>query len=172
MQTWLLQSLLVSVFAGNSDRAISQARAAIRESLLHDRNFPTEKLFDALGRNGRLARLDERGIEEVLGLEYKSSKCFFALSLLYDNLDWGGTQYHIDHIIPKSHAERRSLMGMNVPEHRIKEIIGSVNQLGNLQHEEALRERLSGQVVLYVGCTGHMALPALNRNFAEIALAH
>ena len=133
IQTWLLQSLLVGAFAGSSDRTISQARTTIRDSLNHDRNFPTEKLFDALGRNGRLARLDERGIEEVLRLGYKSSKCFFALSLLYDNLDWGGTQYHVDHIIPQSHAERRSLMAMNMPEHRIKEIMGCVNQIGNLQ---------------------------------------
>ena len=133
IQTWLLQSLLVSAFAGTSDRTISQARATIRESLKHDRNYPTEKLFDALGRNGRLARLDERGIEEVLELQYKSAKCFFALSLLYENLDWGGTQYHVDHIIPQAHADRRSLMGMNIPEHRIKEIMGCVNRMGNLQ---------------------------------------
>jgi hypothetical protein len=133
MQTWLLQSLLVGAFAGTSDRTITQARATIRESLKRDRNFPTEKLFDALGRNGRLARLDERGLEEVLQMEYKSSKTFFALSLLYENLDWGGTQYHVDHIIPKGHAERHFLMKMNIPEHRIKEIAGNVNRLGNLQ---------------------------------------
>ena len=133
IQTWLLQSLLVSAFAGDSDRTITQARATIRDSLKHDRNFPTEKLFDALGRNGRLARLDERGIEEVLQLQYKSAKTFFALSLLYEHLDWAGTQYQVDHIIPQSHAARRLLMGMNVPEHRIKEILGSVNRLGNLQ---------------------------------------
>jgi hypothetical protein len=133
IQTWLLQSLLVSAFAGTSDRTISQARAAIRESLGNERNFPTERLFDALGRNGRLARLDERGFEEMLQLKYKSSKCFFALSLLYESLDWGGTQYHVDHIIPKSHAERRSLMSRNLPESRIKEIMESVNKIGNLQ---------------------------------------
>lgn len=133
MQTWLLQSLLVSAFAGNSDRTIAQARAAIRENLKQDRNFPTETLFEALGRNGRLARLDDRGIEEVLQLQYKSPKCFFALSLLYDNLDWGGTQYHVDHIIPQSHAERRNLMSMNISEHRIRDILASVNRIGNLQ---------------------------------------
>ena len=133
IQTWLLQSLLVSAFAGTSDRTITQARAAIRESLKLDRNFPTEKLFEALGRNGRLARLDERGIEEVLQLQYKSSKCFFALSLLYENLDWGGTQYHVDHIIPHSHADRRRLMSANISEHRIKAIMASVDRIGNLQ---------------------------------------
>ena len=133
MQTWLLQSLLMSTFAGSSDRTITQARATIRESLKYDRNFPTEKLFDALSRNGHHARLNEHGIEEVLKHEYKSAKCFLALSLLYEDLDWGGTHFHVDHIIPKTHADRRSLMGKNIPEQRIKEILASVNRLGNLQ---------------------------------------
>ncbi len=127
-----MTSLLIGL-RGTSDRTITQARAAIRESLKLDRNFPTEKLFEALGRNGRLARLDERGIEEVLQLEYKSTKCFFALSLLYDHLDWAGTQYHVDHIIPHSHADRRRLMSANISEHRIKEIMASVDRIGNLQ---------------------------------------
>ena len=39
IQTWLLQSLLVSAFAGTSDRTISQARAAIRESLDRERKL-------------------------------------------------------------------------------------------------------------------------------------
>ena len=133
MQTWLLQSLLMSTFAGSSDVTITQARTTIRESLKYDRNFPTEKLFRALSRNGHLARLDERGIEGVLEHQYKSAKSFLALSLLYDDLDWGGSQFHVDHIIPKSHADRRSLMGMNIPESRIKEILASVNRIGNLQ---------------------------------------
>ena len=80
-----------------------------------------------------IARLDESAIEGVLELEYKSAKCFLALSLLYEDLDWGGTHFHVDHIIPKTHADHRSLMVMNIPENRIKEILASVNRLGNLQ---------------------------------------
>ena len=110
IQTWLLQSLLVGAFGGSSDRTITLARATIRDSIKLDRNFPNEKLFEVLAGNGRLARLDDGGIEGVLQMEYKSSKTFLALSLLYDNLDWGGTQYHVDHIVPQAHTERRSLL--------------------------------------------------------------
>ena len=132
MQRWLLNSLLVSAFAGNSDRTIRLARAAIRENLKIDRNFPTERLFDALAIGGRISKLDERAIEGLLELEYGKPKTFLALSLLYDNVDWTRA-YHVDHIIPQAQALRRVLQGMNIPEHRIREIEGCVNKLGNLQ---------------------------------------
>ena len=80
-----------------------------------------------------MTRLNERAVEDLLGLEYGKPKTFLVLSLLYDDLDWGGTVYHVDHIIPQAHAARRVLMGMNLPEHRIREITGSVDRLGNLQ---------------------------------------
>jgi hypothetical protein len=133
IQRWLIQSLLVSAFAGTSDRTISIARATIRVSLKTDRNFPAEMLYDALAVNGRISRLDARGIEAILDLEYGKSKTFLALSLLYDDLDWHSTSYHVDHIIPSVRAARRLLQGMNMPEHRIKEVTANVDRLGNLQ---------------------------------------
>lgn len=133
VQRWLLNSLLMGVFAGTSDRTISIARATLKEARQSGRNFPERQLYDALAVAGRQTQLDERAIEDLLELRYNRSKTFLALSLLYQDLDWTGTMYHVDHIIPKSLAERRVLMGMNLPEHRIKQIVSSVDRLGNLQ---------------------------------------
>lgn len=133
VQRWLLNSLLMGVFAGTSDRTISRARETLAAAQALGRQFPEEKLYDALAIGGRQTRVDARAIEELLDLKYKKSKTFLALSLLYDDLDWGGTTYHIDHIIPQDHANRRVLMGMNLPEYRIQEILASVDRLGNLQ---------------------------------------
>lgn len=133
MQRWLIQSLLLGVFAGSSDRTISLARGAIREGLRSDRAFPAARLYDVLATNGRIARLDARAIEELLALKYGQSKTVLVLSLLYDGLDWNGGAYHVDHIVPQDRAGRRMLQGMNIPEHRIREIIDSVNRLGNLE---------------------------------------
>lgn len=133
MQCWLIQSLLVGAFAGTSDRTISIARATIRESLKTDRNFPSELLYDALATNGRIARLDARAIADILDLEYGKPKTFLALSLLYDDLDWHSTSYHVDHIVPQARASRRILQGLNMPEHRIKEVTANLDRLGNLQ---------------------------------------
>ena len=69
----------------------------------------------------------------MLDIGYTSQNCFLALSLLYDTSNWGSTQYHIDHIIPRSLADRKVLMARNVPESSIQAIIESVNKLGNLQ---------------------------------------
>jgi hypothetical protein len=132
-QRWLINSLLLGVFAGTSDRTISSARKTLMDARLLDRNFPENQLYQNLAIGGRMTRLDERTIEELLDLEYGRPKSFLALSLLYGDLDWSGTVYHVDHIIPKARAGRRILMGMNLPEHRIREITDCVNRLGNLQ---------------------------------------
>ena len=132
-QRWLINSLLMGVFAGTSDRTISVARSTLKEARQTSRNFPEAQLYHALAIGGRMTRLDERAIEDLLELGYGKPKTFLALSLLYDQLDGNGTVYHVDHIIPKARAERRVLMGMNLPEQRIREITGCVNRLGNLQ---------------------------------------
>ncbi len=133
VQRWLLNSLLMGVFAGTSDRTIAAARTTLKNASLTSRNFPEEQLYHSLAIGGRLTRLDERGVEDLLELKYSKPKTFLALSLLYDDLDWGGTIYHVDHIIPKARAARRVLMGMNLPEHRVREITESVDLIGNLQ---------------------------------------
>jgi len=133
IQRWLVNSLLMGVFAGTSDRTISHARATLSSSIQTDRNFPEAQLYHALAIGGRLTRLDDRAVEDLFELGYGKPKTFLALSLLYNNLDWGGTVYHVDHIIPQARAARRVLMGMNIPEHKIREINAAVNRLGNLQ---------------------------------------
>ena len=133
MHRWLLNSLLVSAFVGHSDQTITTARAAIRDHLRIARDFPAQKLFDALAKGGRLSKVDERTIEELLQLQYGKPRTFVALSLLYQGIDWNGSAWHIDHIIPQADAQKNVLRGRNLPEHRIQEILGAVNSLGNLQ---------------------------------------
>ena len=67
---WLLNSLLVGAFAGNSDQAIAIARGTLKEHLCSSRDFPTQKLFDTMAHGGRLSRIDERAIGEILSYEY------------------------------------------------------------------------------------------------------
>lgn len=133
MQRWLLNSLLMGVFAGTSDRTISVARATLQEAGKTSRDFPETQLYDKLAIGGRQTQLDERAVEDLFELGYGKAKTFLALSLIYENLDWNGTLFHVDHIIPQARAARRVLMGMNLPEHRIQEVTSAVNRLGNLQ---------------------------------------
>ncbi|MCA0423367.1 MAG: DUF262 domain-containing HNH endonuclease family protein [Proteobacteria bacterium] len=133
MHLWLVNSLLVSAFVGHSDQTIATARATIRDHLRVGRDFPTRKLFDAMAKGGRLSQVDERTIEELFEMQYGKPRTFVALSLLYQGIDWNGSTWHVDHIIPQADAQKNVLRGRNLPEHRIQEILGAVNSLGNLQ---------------------------------------
>jgi hypothetical protein len=135
MHYWLLNSLLVVAFSGQSDRTITAARVAIRDHLrvARERSFPTQKLFDAMARNGRISQVDDRTIDEILDLPYGRPRTFVALSLLYHGIDWSGSTWHVDHIIPQADAQKSVLRGRNIPEYRVQEMLDSVNRLGNLQ---------------------------------------
>ncbi|MDO8327973.1 MAG: DUF1524 domain-containing protein, partial [Cypionkella sp.] len=133
MHHWLVNSLLVSAFVGHSDQTITTARAAIQDHLKVARDFPTQKLFDAMAKGGRLSQVDERTMDELLEMQYGRPRTFVALSLLYQGIDWNGSNWQIDHIIPQADAQKNVLRGRNLPEHRIQEILGAVNSLGNLQ---------------------------------------
>jgi hypothetical protein len=86
-----------------------------------------------MARSGRLSQVDDRTVDELLDLQYGKSRTFIALSLLYDGLDWSGSNWHVDHIIPQTDAQKSVLRGRNLPEHRIQELLDSINRLGNLQ---------------------------------------
>ncbi|CAN7216049.1 DUF262 domain-containing protein [Bosea sp. LjRoot9] len=130
---WLLGSLLNGVFGGSSDRTIGTARAVVQESLRSGEDFPYRSLVTGLATRGRATDFDDNNIEGVLETAYGKRTCFLALSLLYDAHSWGTTPHHIDHIIPRSLADRKALMARNLPESLIQKILGSVNRLGNLQ---------------------------------------
>ena len=133
VQKFLLGSLLNGAFSGTSDQAISISRGLIKEALRSKADFPTADLVSGLARRGRLATFNDDNIHSLFEITYGKRNCFLALSLLYEGQRWGASGYHIDHIIPRSLANREKLMAMNLPEDRIVEILSSVDRLGNLQ---------------------------------------
>jgi hypothetical protein len=130
---WLIGSLLNGVFGGSSDQTIGTSRTIIQESLVNGRDFPYRPLVDGLARRGRLVSFDDNNVDGVLDINYGQRGCFLALSLIYDTNNWGSVKHHMDHIIPRSLADRKALMAKNLPEPLIKKILDSANRLGNLQ---------------------------------------
>ncbi len=133
IHAWLLGCLLNGVFGGSSDQTIGTARAILREMLNTSDGFPNLSLEHGLASRGRMTAFSENNIEAVLEAGYERRTCFLALSLLYDTDNWGSTQYHIDHIIPRSLADRKALMALNLQETQIQRILDCVNRLGNLE---------------------------------------
>ena len=133
IQRFLIGALLNGAFGGNSDQAISTSRTLIRNALETKTDFPNIELDEGLRRKGRLITFNKDNIHGLFEMTYGKKNCFLALSLLYDGQPWGTTGFHIDHIIPRSLANRERLMTMNVPENKIADILSSVDRLGNLQ---------------------------------------
>jgi hypothetical protein len=51
-----------------------------------------------------------------LGTTYGDNTCFLALSLLYDDRNWGTIQYSIDHLFAQDDFKKK-----NIPDH-VKEL--------------------------------------------------
>lgn len=134
VRRWLLGALLNNVFGGNSDQTIGVARKVINGVVPSSRDFPYTELCDALlKQRGRILSFDENSLEALLETRYTQRTCFLALSVLYNEHNWGSSLYHIDHIIPVSSCSRKLLLVNGLPEARVEEIVNCVDRLGNLQ---------------------------------------
>jgi hypothetical protein len=134
IRKWLLGALLNGVFGGNSDQTIGTSRQLIKDAMMETNEFPYDVLCDGLyQKRGRVVGFDGKNLDALLDTKYSHKTCFLALSLLYDEQNWGSSLYHIDHIIPRSLCSRKALQGQGLSEDRIKQIIECVDHLGNLQ---------------------------------------
>jgi hypothetical protein len=123
VRTWLVSALLNRVLGGSSDSTLTRLREALQNYMKPNGDFPLSAVDEALRTSGRIAVSSEDAIENLLGISYGEDTCFLALSLLYDDRNWGTIQYTIDHLFARDDFKRR-----NVPEH-LKELC---DDLGNL----------------------------------------
>ena len=116
VRVWLLSALLNRVLGGSSDSMLTRLREALQMHHRPNGEFPTAALDEAVRAAGRIAASSQDAVENVLGSSYGDKTCFLALSLLYDDRNWGTIKHSIDHLFPQD-----DFKGKNVPEH-IKEL--------------------------------------------------
>jgi hypothetical protein len=134
IRLWLLGALLNNVFGGNSDQTIGTARQLLRDALRESRDFPGVELVSGLAsKRGRVVNFDDNNTTALLETKYGQATCFLALSVLYDDQNWGASLYHIDHIIPRSLCTKRELDRLGIAGDRAKQALDAVDRLGNLQ---------------------------------------
>lgn len=134
IRRWLVSSLLTGAFGGNSDFTIGTAKETISSALRVSRDFPIAELYDSLSRQRKRSTfISDELIEKLLELKYGSKSVFLVLSLLYDDKNWGTVPHDVDHVIPQASADRRALMGRNIPNSKIDQIVSASNKIGNLQ---------------------------------------
>jgi len=123
VRVWLLTALLNRILGGSSDAMLTRLREALQINHRPNGEFPIANLDEAVKVAGRISASSQDAIENVMGITYGDNTCFLALSLLYDERNWGTIQYSIDHLFAQSEFK-----GKDVPDH-IKELRDDIGNL-------------------------------------------
>lgn len=133
VHAWVLTSLVNNLFGGQSDRALTAARQALQSIDAEEDAFPLEALVEALESAGRRPRFDDVALEDFLETEYGDWDCFLALSLLYDNANWGHLPHELDHIFPRKMFSKKSFGDLGWSDERRQRYLNLRDCIGNLQ---------------------------------------
>lgn len=114
VRVWLLSAQLNRVLSGSSDSMLTKLREALQIHCRPNGDFPIAALDEVVRAAGRIAASSQDALENVLSTTYGDDTCFLALSLLYDERNWGTINFSIDHLFPRDAFKK------NVPDH-IKE---------------------------------------------------
>jgi hypothetical protein len=115
VRVWLISALLNHVLGGSSDSMLHKLREVLQIYRRPSGEFPIVELNKAVAEAGRTSASSENAVENVLRVTYGKDTCFLALSLLYDERNWGTINYSIDHLFPREAFKK------NVAEH-LKEL--------------------------------------------------
>lgn len=135
IRRWLFAALLLQAFSGQSDGTIAVSRSALADEAHGATDFPLDALNEAISRKiKRPSYLTDENIETLLDyLRYGHGRMFLLLSLLYNDQNWGSTPHQIDHIIPTSRVNRRTLQAAGASSTQIDLMLAAVDRPGNLE---------------------------------------
>ena len=129
IREWLSRSLLKrGIWGSGLDTLLVRLRAVIDEHGGH--GFPAAKIEDEMRRRGKSLAFAP---EELQDLVESKDRTFALLSTLYPFVDTQHTQFHIDHVFPKSRFTWGRLKEAGVPEDDIPQFQDRADRLPNLQ---------------------------------------
>jgi Protein of unknown function DUF262/Protein of unknown function (DUF1524) len=111
VRVWLLSALLNRVLSGSSDSMLTKLRETLLKHHRPNGDFPSAQLDETVRAAGRIAASSQDALENVLKTTYSDNTCFLALSLLYDERNWGTIDFSIDHLFSRDSFKKP------VPEH-------------------------------------------------------
>ena len=133
IRRWLTAALLNNVFGGSSDTVLRDIREALRQSADESPDFPLAEIQKKLVERGRSARFDDDSVDNFLDISYGSRLAFLALSLLYDERNWGTINFHKDHIFPRSLFTPTAMNEAGISAERQDKYLRLMNRVGNLE---------------------------------------
>lgn len=130
---WLVRSILKAsgIWGSGLDTLLTELRKCLRET--SGKHFPVAELKTTMAHRGKSLDFSEEEIEDLADLEISDRRSFALLSLLFPFIDFKNSQFHIDHIFPKSHFTAYQLQRAKISEDQLEEFTDRVNRIGNLQ---------------------------------------
>lgn len=100
VRQWITMALLNNVFGGSSDNMLTGIRSVLQRHK-DTEGFPIDEIDRDIARAGRSSYFNQEAVESFLSIAYGERLAFLALSLLYDDNNWGTKSFHRDHIFPQ-----------------------------------------------------------------------
>ena len=165
IRTWLTRSLLkTGVWGAGADSLLTALRTSLSEDG-QDR-FPTTELEATLSRRGKSLRFHLEEIEDLADIKYGDKRTFALLSLLYDFVDLRN-EFHVDHVMPKSHFTDAKLLKAGVAPQELWRYQDHVDRLGNLQLLDGTANRSKNARMPQEWLQSHIADPTAQRAYLD-----
>lgn len=134
IRRWLLAALLNNVFGGSSDSLLSNLRAVLKE-VGQDTAFPIVRINAKVSESGRRSKFDDNAVDRFLDTRYGGSgkETFLALSILYDDNNWGDKPVHQDHIFPRQMFEYLAMQQAGFDDAAWQRYYSLEHKVGNLE---------------------------------------
>jgi hypothetical protein len=130
---WLLSVTLNNVFGGLKENSLADMRRVLQEQPSGDTDFPVDLINAELRKAGRRPDFDADSIERFLDITYGTRDTFLALTLLYDERNWGLIPYQMDHIFPRALISPDPMTNLGIPQEKQQQFLQLRDSIGNLQ---------------------------------------
>lgn len=131
VKRWFTTSLLHGTLSGSADTVLRRIREVLQEQ--DGDSFPIERINDEMTSLGKVVGFDDEIAENVLEYGKGGNRTFLALTLLYEQDDFGSIQYHQDHIFPDSRLTTENLIEHGFDPDRASQLEERADDLANLQ---------------------------------------
>ena len=134
IRRWLVSMLFNNVFGALSDTTLRESRRVLQEQQQRrNSDFPAAEINLALAESGKSPDFDNYALERYLATEYNSRTSALALSLLYDDNNWGMLAYHQDHIFPRTLFKKQNMDAAGLSAAKQEQYQQLYNRVGNLE---------------------------------------
>lgn len=131
IKRWFITSLLHGTFSGSADTVLRRSRDVLKEN--DGIEFPIEGLNREIRQLGKIVGYDEEVADNILEYQKGGNRTFLALTLLYEQHDFGNIQYHQDHIFPSNLLETEKLVERGIDPDKAVEFEERADTFANLQ---------------------------------------